>query len=90
MMYAVKNADGEIHIVGSLDGYETWTKLDETDSEMAAPLGVIGDKIVSLEYAEQRKSAYPSVEDQLDMIYHDFDGWKEKIGQIKEQYPKPA
>lgn len=28
-------------------------------------------------------------QEQLDMIYHDFDGWKQKISDIKTKYPKP-
>ena len=36
-----------------------------------------------------RGAAYPSVADQLDMIYHDIDVWREKIKSIKEKYPKP-
>lgn len=40
-------------------------------------------------YIEQRKAAYPSVVDQLDILYHEgFDAWKEKIDGIKAQYPK--
>ena len=27
---------------------------------------------------------------QLDMIYHDFEGWRAKIQEIKERYPKPS
>jgi hypothetical protein len=32
---------------------------------------------------------YPSVEEQLDMIWHDIDGWKKTIGDIKNKAPKP-
>ena len=27
-------------------------------------------------------------QDQLDMIYHDFDGWKAAVKAIKDKYPK--
>ena len=44
-------------------------------------------------YAEKRRKEYPSVEDQLDMIYWDkinhSDNWAENISAIKAKYPKP-
>lgn len=42
-----------------------------------------------LECLENRRASYPSIVDQLDMIYHDIDGWKSTIKAIKEQFPKP-
>ena len=43
-------------------------------------------------YIDERKEAYPSVEEQLDMIYWDkVNGtnlWQEKITQIKAKYQK--
>ena len=41
-------------------------------------------------YKSQRKAEYPSIEDQLDDIYHnDVAGWKTTIKAIKDKYPKP-
>jgi len=40
-------------------------------------------------YKEQRASAYPSIADQLDDIYHNgIDAWKETISAVKAEYPK--
>lgn len=40
-------------------------------------------------YKEERKHAYPTVEEQLDMIYHEgLDAWKAKIKAIKDSIPK--
>lgn len=43
-------------------------------------------------YAEKRQSEYPSISDQLDMIYWDkvnnTNLWQEKITSIKTKYPK--
>ena len=43
-------------------------------------------------YVEKRQAEYPSITDQLDMIYWDrvnnTNLWQEKITQIKEKYPK--
>ena len=43
-------------------------------------------------YRDERRVAYPSVEDQLDMIYHDtVDGtttWTDSITTVKNAHPK--
>ena len=40
-------------------------------------------------YTESRRIEYPSVEDQLDKIYHSgIDAWKADIKAIKDKYPK--
>ena len=42
-------------------------------------------------YKSQRKAEYPSIEDQLDTIYHSgVAGWKTAIKTIKDKYPKPS
>jgi rhodanese-related sulfurtransferase len=41
-------------------------------------------------YKDQRVTAYPSIADQLDQIYHEgLDAWKATILAVKEEYPKP-
>ena len=41
-------------------------------------------------YKSQRRAEYPSIEDQLDNIYHNgIDAWKATIKVIKDKYPKP-
>lgn len=41
-------------------------------------------------YAAQRKADYPSVEEQLDMIYHEgIDAWMARVKATKERFPKP-
>jgi len=44
----------------------------------------------SKKYQRDRKAEYPSIEDQLDKIYHDgIDKWKsEMILPVKQKYPK--
>lgn len=45
-------------------------------------------------YKRARQEAYPSVGDQLDMMYHDqIDGtttWKDAIADVKSDNPKPS
>lgn len=45
---------------------------------------------VPLTYAELRARAYPSIPDQLDLIFHQgIEGWKVIIQAVKNKYPKP-
>ena len=40
-------------------------------------------------YKSKRRDEYPSVVDQLDLIYHSgIDAWKAKIKETKDKYPK--
>ena len=40
-------------------------------------------------YQRDRQEAYPSIEDQLDDLYHNgLDGWKKTIKAVKDKYPK--
>lgn len=42
------------------------------------------------QYKYQRAQAYPSMVDQLDLIYHEgIDAWKAQIAAVKQEYPKP-
>ena len=40
-------------------------------------------------YKDQRAAAYPSIQDQLDLLYHGgMDAWKAAITAVKEEFPK--
>jgi hypothetical protein len=42
------------------------------------------------DYAFARRVEYPSIPEQLDVLYHQgFDAWKAVIDAIKQRYPKP-
>ena len=45
-------------------------------------------------YKDQRRLSYPTIAEQLDMIYHDTvddtTTWQDEITNIKEQFPKPT
>jgi len=41
-------------------------------------------------YKDKRANAYPSIADQLDLMYHGgYDAWKAAIDAVKQEYPKP-
>ena len=46
-------------------------------------------KIDDSYYKVQRYESYDPIPEQLDQIYHDIDGWKVKIKEVKDKYPKP-
>ncbi len=47
---------------------------------------------IAAHYRDQRRPVYPTVSDQLDMIYHDqVNGttvWRDTIAAVKSQFPK--
>jgi ABC-type transport system substrate-binding protein len=46
--------------------------------------------VAANEYKDQRATAYPSIADQLDTLYHGgYDAWKATITAVKEEFPKP-
>jgi hypothetical protein len=48
-------------------------------------------EIVSNQYQQARRDAYPPLEDQLDNIFHNgIDAWKADIQAIKDAHPKPV
>lgn len=66
---------------------------EEVESAIANGTGVLFESREELKknalYWFERRAAYPSIEDQLDMLYHDgFDAWKAAIDEIKTKYPK--
>lgn len=76
---------------------ETWEDLEWLDQTERLPKEVVQaefDKQLAewerLEYSRQRAEAYPSIEEQLDVLYHEgYDGWKSLVDEIKSKYPKP-
>lgn len=81
---------------------EIWFNLVETNESydptyqsrayvVAGPM--VFEKIITDEskvYLAQRKAMYPSIEEQLDTMYHKgVTGWKSMITKIKNECPKP-
>ena len=58
--------------------------IDLTAAEIAAlPAPVLPT------YQELRRVAYPSIADQLDLLYHGgMDAWKAAITAVKQEFPK--
>ena len=59
-------------------------------SKIDAARATLDAEAAAIAYQGQRKAEYPSIEDQLDKIYHSgVAGWKTTIKAIKDKYPKP-
>jgi len=60
----------------------TWEQVKTKQAELQAEYD-------AKEYQRQRATAYPSIADQLDTIYHEgIDAWKAQIAAVKQEYPK--
>ncbi len=65
-------------------------KVSIEQSKVDAARATIDAEYAALEYSRKRAAEYPSVVDQLDLIYHSgIDAWKAKIKETKDKYPKP-
>lgn len=60
-----------------------------TNSQIETKLAELETAYTGNKYQRDRASEYPSIEDQLDDIYHNgIDGWKTTIKTTKDKYPK--
>jgi len=63
---------------------------DANEQVVSYDLSAVEALVAANAYKEQRASAYPSIADQLDTIYHEgIDAWKAQIAAVKQEYPKP-
>jgi len=66
------------------------TQITLVQSDIDAARATLNAEYAALEYSRNRAAEYPSIEDQLDTIYHSgVAGWKTAIKTIKDKYPKP-
>ena len=66
------------------------TQITLVQSDIDAARTTLNAEYAALEYSRNRAAEYPSIEDQLDTIYHSgVAGWKTAIKAIKDKYPKP-
>ena len=62
-----------------------------TEEEVQAEIERLQAEYEYNQYQRNRASEYPSIQDQLDVLYHQgYDGWKARIDEVKNKYPKPG
>ena len=77
------------------DKYEDMVWHDEdteppTKEEVELEIQRLKEEYDNLEYQRLRKKEYPTIENQLDLLYHQgIEGWKNEIDKVKNKYPKP-
>ena len=79
------------NVTSIIEEYEGGFKPTDKDGKaVAIDIDAVNAEFAKLEYVNKRQEEYPSVVDQLDLIYHSgIDAWKTKIKETKDKYPKP-
>ncbi len=79
------------------DTYEGMWWSDEndlpppTEEEINQEIERLQQEYERNQYQRDRAKEYPSIEDQLDTLYHQgYDGWKAMVDEVKNKYPKPG
>jgi hypothetical protein len=87
-----KNSNNELFWLDEGDDPAVWLPQCTaiTDSEAnALRLLKAQQEQDAMTYSQKRAAAYPSVADQLDLLYHGgMDAWKSAITAVKEEFPK--
>ena len=70
--------------------YDDTNKQTLVQSKIDAARVTLDAEYAAVKYQRDRAAEYPTVVDQLDLIYHSgVDAWKAKIKETKDKYPKP-
>jgi len=85
------NPDAKISIINNDIDRITWldgtTPISKADIE--TKMAELQTEYDNNKYQRDRAAEYPSIQDQLDDIYHNgIDGWKATIKTTKDKYPK--
>ena len=89
---AIYKAYPEVKLIRDDDGaYDVNSvKITLDQSKIDAARTTLDAEAAAVKYKTDRANEYPSVVDQLDLIYHSgIDAWKAKIKETKDKYPKP-
>ena len=79
------------------DGTIEWqddTLAQPTEAEIDAEISRLQAEYDANQYQRDRELAYPSLQDQADMQFHDLANgtttWQDAIQAVKDAYPKPV
>ena len=63
--------------------------FDAQGNQVTIDIDAVNAWVDPEQYKYDRATAYPSIADQLDKIYHEgIDAWKADIAAVKQEYPK--
>ena len=84
--------NAEVSVSGeSLDGiiWHDGNPNNITNDQITAKQTELQADYDAKQYQRDRQTEYPSIEEQLDDLYHNgIDGWKTTIKAVKDKYPK--
>ena len=85
--------NAEWSLYGDVIEWVDTTQIQPTDAEITAEISRLQAEYDAQEYARDRAAAYPSMEDQADMQFHDLINgtttWQDAIQAVKDVHPKP-
>ena len=88
---AIRSAYSEVVTIDDSTGAfdKEGNQVSLSSAKITAARKVLDDAWAAKEYQRQRAEEYPTLEDQLDDLYHNgIDGWKTTIKAVKDKYPK--
>ena len=69
--------------------YDDRGAFDAQGNQVTIDMDAVNAWVDPDQYKYDRASAYPSIADQLDQIFHEgIDAWKATIQSVKDTYPK--
>jgi hypothetical protein len=88
---AIRNLTNlDFYLLGNKIVWLDESQSKPTEAEINAEVARLQAEYEAKEYQRQRAVAYPSIQDQLDTLYHGgYDAWKATITAVKEEFPKP-
>jgi hypothetical protein len=83
-----------VGVVGNADGEPDYSLLiwgsDEVPKPTEEEFSLAVAKAKEMSYQTDRRNAYPSIPEQLDLLFHGgLEAWREQIQAIKDEHPKP-
>lgn len=95
--YAILSLNPNAQFTCTDEDYNKINWLDEnelpppTEEEVNQEIERLKAEYEYNQYQRDRADAYPSIQDQLDTLYHQgYDGWKAMVDEVKNKYPKPG
>ena len=63
--------------------------FDIDGNKIEYDMDLVQSELDATAYIDKRAAEYPSIVDQLDLLYHGgLDAWKDAIKAVKDKYPK--
>ena len=87
-----------VQIDGDADAFDKdWNKVELDETKVAEEIKRLEAEYDSKQYQRDRATSYPSIQEQLDLLYHDMTNgkgnktgeWYKAVNKVKTDIPKP-